>query len=93
MPVALSGSVVVNIRFEFHLGYVIRSLQLWPGYLDVIFGGCENGEVVQWNLSETYLKELGIPRASLNGHKQPAYNGRRTLRYGTYRAKELLPSR
>ena len=59
----------------------------------VIFGGCENGEVVQWNLSETYLKELGIPRASLNGHKQPAYNGRRTLRYGTYRAKELLPSR
>ena len=60
----------------------------------VIYAGCENGEVVEWILSPEYLEnELGIPRASPNGHKQPAYNGRRTLRYGKYRAKELLPSR
>ena len=60
----------------------------------IIFGGCENGEVVQWDLTESFLSdELGILKAPADGLKQPAYNGRRTLRNGTYRARELLPSR
>lgn len=60
----------------------------------IIFAGCENGEVVEWYLSKDYLKqELGITKTPKGGYKQPAFNGRRSLRNGKYRAKELLPTR
>jgi WD40 repeat protein len=59
-----------------------------------LFAGHEDGRVRQWELTSDFFEHtLGIRRPKRYGYKQPNFNGRRSLRYGTYRARELLPSR
>ena len=59
-----------------------------------LYAGHEDGSVCLWDLSSDFFKDiLGIHRPNKYAYKQPNFNGRRTMRFGTYQARELLPSR